>query len=70
MGFIKPQYMPAEIVVHGHKVIKNLQELGLSESRVKTQIESSGDPVEDIFFAEIQSNETFFIDKRDKNEQQ
>lgn len=61
---VKPLYMPTEIIVDGKVVSKNLTELNLSEKWLQTQMEQSGLSLEQIFYAEIQSDGTLFFDKK------
>jgi uncharacterized membrane protein YcaP (DUF421 family) len=61
---VKPTYLPTEIIVDGKIVSKNLTELNLSERWLQAQLEKSGSNLNDIFYAEIQSDGTLFIDKK------
>jgi uncharacterized membrane protein YcaP (DUF421 family) len=61
---VKPIYLPTEIIVDGKIVSKNLTELNLSERWLQAQLEKSGSNLNDIFYAEIQSDGTLFIDKK------
>jgi uncharacterized membrane protein YcaP (DUF421 family) len=62
---VKPLYMPTEIIVDGKVVSKNLTELNLSEKWLQTQMEQIGLSLNQIFYAEIQSDGTLFFDKMD-----
>jgi uncharacterized membrane protein YcaP (DUF421 family) len=62
---VKPMYIPTEIIVDGTVVSRNLSELNLSEKWLQTQLEQAGANLKDIFYAEIQSDGTLFIDKND-----
>lgn len=63
---VKPLYMPTEIIVDGKVVSKNLTELNLNEKWLQAQMEQSGLRLDQIFYAEIQSDGTLFFDKKDK----
>ncbi|HYE82010.1 MAG TPA: DUF421 domain-containing protein [Clostridia bacterium] len=55
-------YFPTEIIVDGKLVQKNLKELNLSNEWLDQQIKQSGaNSVEDIFFAELQSDGSLHI---------
>jgi uncharacterized membrane protein YcaP (DUF421 family) len=59
------QYLPTELVVDGKLVPKNLQELNLSEEWLKEQLRQAGYPNwNDIFYVEIQSDGTLYVDLR------
>ncbi len=61
---VKPLYIPTEIIVDGKVVTKNLTELNLSENWLETQLQQAGVKLNAVFYAEIQSDGTLFIDKR------
>ncbi|MCQ6280363.1 DUF421 domain-containing protein [Bacillus sp. EB600] len=61
---VKPLYMPTEIVVDSKVVTKTLDELNLSRNWLEMQLQQSGVKLTDVFYAEIQSDGTLFIDKR------
>jgi uncharacterized membrane protein YcaP (DUF421 family) len=66
---VKPIYMPTEIIVDGKVVSKNLTELNLSEKWLQTQMEQSGLSLDQIFYAEIQSDGTLFFDRKESRDQ-
>lgn len=58
-------YMPTEIIVDGSIVEKNLKELGLSHKWVYAQLHKANiQSIQEVFYAEVQSNGTLYIDKR------
>lgn len=65
---IKPEnrlYLPTEIIVNGKLVQKNLKELNLNNEWVNQQIMQAGiNSVEEVFFAELQSNGSLYISKK------
>lgn len=65
------KYFPAEIISDGKIVQKTLKELELSEEWVMKKLRKKGiDTVEQVFFAQIQSDGSLFIDERqDKSKQ-
>ncbi|HEU4965786.1 MAG TPA: DUF421 domain-containing protein [Bacilli bacterium] len=61
----KRQYLPTELIVDGQVVQRNLQELGLNRSWLSVQLKQQGiDSYEDIFYAELQSDGSIWIDKK------
>lgn len=59
------QYIPTELVVDGKIVRRNLQELNLSQEWLDNQLKMSGvDSIEEVFFVELQSDGSLYIDKR------
>ncbi|SFS61349.1 DUF421 domain-containing protein [Marininema halotolerans] len=65
---VQPNYVPTELIVDGEVVQKNLQELCLSQAWLDRQLQQHSLSLEEVFFAEIQSDGSLFIDKRgDKN---
>ncbi|MFL0198000.1 DUF421 domain-containing protein [Clostridium sp. WILCCON 0269] len=57
-------YMPSEIIVDGKIIKHNLSELNLSEEWLKNQLKQHNIiNIKDIFYAEVQSDGTLFIDK-------
>lgn len=59
------QYIPTELVVDGKIVRRNLQELNLSQEWLDNQLKVSGvNSIEEVFFAELQSDGSLYIDKR------
>nr|WP_155816455.1 DUF421 domain-containing protein [Bacillus methanolicus] len=62
-------YLPTELIVDGEVVKKNLQELNLSEEWLNQQLLLQGiHKLEDVFFAELQSDGSIYIDKKTDNE--
>lgn len=61
---VKPLYMPSEIIVDGNIVTRNLRELNLTRDWLEKQLQQSGVQLKDIFYAEIQSDGTLYIDRR------
>ncbi len=62
----QPLFLPAEIIVDGKIVEHNLKELNLDREWIQTQLKNSGvGSINDVFFAEIQSDGTLHVDKRD-----
>ncbi|WP_343071370.1 DUF421 domain-containing protein [Brevibacillus choshinensis] len=58
--------LPAEIISDGKYVMKNLQELGISTKWVDRQLKQSGvHSIDEVFYAELQSDRSLFIDRRD-----
>lgn len=58
-------YLPTEIIVDGKLVAKNLKEYNLSNEWLDMQIKQSGlNSIEEIFFAELQSDGSLYIDKK------
>ncbi len=65
---IKPDnriYLPIEIIVDGRLVRKNLKELNLNNEWVAQQLKQAGiNSVEEVFFAELQSDGSLYINKK------
>lgn len=62
----EPVYLPSEIIVDGKIVAHNLEELNLTREWVQTQIKNFGiNSINDVFYAELQSDGTLHIDKRE-----
>lgn len=60
-----PLFVPSEIIVDGQIVERNLKELGLSHEWLYKQLYQANIPtIEEIFYAEVQSDGTLYIDKR------
>ncbi|WP_419877622.1 DUF421 domain-containing protein [Brevibacillus centrosporus] len=58
--------IPTEIISDGKYVDKNLKELGISTRWVERRIKEAGiQSVADVFYAELQSDRSLFIDRRD-----
>ncbi|MCY9017468.1 DUF421 domain-containing protein [Priestia megaterium] len=64
---VKPLYVPTEIIVDSKVITQNLKELGLSQSWLEKQLHQSGVKLQDVFYGEIQSDGTLYIDKRQDN---
>ncbi|MDU5145827.1 MAG: DUF421 domain-containing protein [Paenibacillus dendritiformis] len=64
------QYMPTEIIVDGSVVTKNLRDLNLSHEWLEKALHKAGISlahIQQIFYAELQSDGTLHIDKRSDN---
>ncbi|WP_342599349.1 DUF421 domain-containing protein [Psychrobacillus sp. FSL H8-0483] len=60
-----PVYMPSEIISDGKIVQKNLLELDLDEEWVMKKLRKQGiDSVEDVFYAQLQTNGSLYINLR------
>ncbi|RDZ04518.1 DUF421 domain-containing protein [Priestia megaterium] len=64
---VKPLYVPTEIIVDSKVIVRNLEELNLSQNWLEKQLHQSGVSLQDVFYAEIQSDGTLYIDKRQDN---
>ncbi|MED4208207.1 DUF421 domain-containing protein [Priestia megaterium] len=64
---VKPLYVPTEIIVDSKIIVRNLEELNLSQNWLEKQLHQSGVSLQDVFYAEIQSDGTLYIDKRQDN---
>ncbi|MFS0907087.1 DUF421 domain-containing protein [Priestia aryabhattai] len=64
---VKPLYVPTEIIVDSKVITRNLEELDLSQDWLEKQLHQSGVSIQDVFYAEIQSDGTLYIDKRQDN---
>ncbi|MDY0944104.1 DUF421 domain-containing protein [Priestia megaterium] len=64
---VKPLYVPTEIIVDSKVITRNLEELDLSQDWLEKQLHQSGVNIQDVFYAEIQSDGTLYIDKRQDN---
>ncbi|MGE6609742.1 DUF421 domain-containing protein [Peribacillus sp. NPDC076916] len=62
--YVKPLYIPTEIIVDGKIVPHNLSKLSLNQNWLETQLQQFGVCPQDVFYAEIQSDGTLYIDKR------
>lgn len=61
----KRQYMPAEIIVDGKLVLKNLKEFNLTREWLDQQLKAAGiNSLEEVFFAELQADGSLYISKR------
>jgi uncharacterized membrane protein YcaP (DUF421 family) len=58
------KYLPSEIIVDGKIIYANLKELNLSETWLEAELKKQNiSSIKNIFYAEIQSDGTLFIDK-------
>lgn len=58
------KYLPSEIIVDGKIIYHNLKEFNLDETWLNDQLKQQNiTSINDIFYAEIQSDGTLFIDK-------
>lgn len=58
------KYLPSEIIVDGKIIQANLKELNLSETWLEAELKRQNiSSIKDVFYAEIQSDGTLFIDK-------
>ena len=64
---VKPLYVPTEIVADSQVITRNFEELNLSRNWLEKQLHQSGVSLQDVFYAEIQSDGTLYIDKRQDN---
>nr|WP_289136844.1 DUF421 domain-containing protein [uncultured Brevibacillus sp.] len=63
---VRPRFIPSEIISDGKYVEKNLEELKISRTWVERQLEKAGiHSVENVFYAELQSDGSLYIDQRD-----
>ncbi|MFT9849275.1 YetF domain-containing protein [Aneurinibacillus sp. REN35] len=59
------RYVPTELIVDGEIVYKNLKDLNLDVAWLDEQIRKTGlHSLEEVFYAELQSDGTVYIDKR------
>jgi uncharacterized membrane protein YcaP (DUF421 family) len=66
---IPRRYLPTELIVDGKIVKNNLRELNLSEEWLNQQLLLQGvHKLDDVFFAELQSDGTVYIDKKTDHE--
>lgn len=64
---VKPIYIPSKIIVDGKIIPENLNELNLNQNWLEKQLQQSGVCLQDVFYAEIQSDGSLYIDKRQDN---
>ncbi|MGE5704515.1 MAG: DUF421 domain-containing protein [Clostridia bacterium] len=58
-------YLPAEVIVDGKIVYKNLRELNLTQAWLGNELQKAGiTSPDEVFYAEIQTDGTLHIDKR------
>ncbi|QBP39827.1 YetF domain-containing protein [Paenisporosarcina antarctica] len=64
-----PKYMPSQIISDGKIVKNNLNELNLTEEWVMNELKKQGiQNVKEVFYAEIETDGSLHIDKRDNNQ--
>ncbi|HET7627309.1 MAG TPA: DUF421 domain-containing protein [Bacillales bacterium] len=57
--------LPTELITDGSVVKRNLQEVGKTEEWLKEQLRADGiQEIAEVFFAELQSNGTLYIERR------
>lgn len=61
---VKPLYVPTEIIVDSKVITRNLEELDLNQNWLEKQLHQAGVSLQDVFYGEIQSDGTLYIDKR------
>lgn len=65
----EPKYIPSEIISDGKIIKKNLTELNLTEEWVYDQLKKQGiGKVEQVFYAEIQTDGSLYVDMGSKEE--
>lgn len=65
---VVPKYMPATIIADGKIIEKNLPDQGLTEEWVIKQLKKHGvNSVQQVFYAEIESDGTIYMDLREDN---
>ena len=64
---VVPKYMPCTIIAEGKIIMrKNLQGAGLTEEWVMKQLKKHGvNSIQQVFYAEIESDGTIYIDLRE-----
>ncbi|CAH2214583.1 YetF domain-containing protein [Tepidibacter aestuarii] len=61
----KPMYIPSEIIVDGKLINKNLKELNINHEWLYQQLKEAGiNRIDEVFYAEIKSDGTIYIDKK------
>lgn len=66
---IPPKYLPSEIIVNGKIIEKNFVELGLTEDWLMKKLRKKEiDSVENVFFAQVLSDGSLFIDLKKKKD--
>ncbi len=58
-------YLPAELIVDGNIVKRNLKKLNLDEAWLVKQLQEAQTTIKDVFYAEIQSDGSLHIDKKE-----
>lgn len=64
VALMQPKYIPTDLALDGQILQRNLQELNLSPAWLETQLKQAGTSLDQVFYAQIQSDGTLFIDKR------
>ncbi|GGA43089.1 DUF421 domain-containing protein [Kroppenstedtia guangzhouensis] len=64
VALVQPKYIPTNLVVDGQILQRNLQELNLSPGWLETQLKQAGTSLDQVFYAQIKSDGTLYIDKR------
>jgi uncharacterized membrane protein YcaP (DUF421 family) len=65
---VVPKYMPTTIIADGKIIEKNLPDQGLTEEWVIKQLKNHGvNSVQQVFYAEIESDGTIYMDLREDN---
>ncbi|MFD1929782.1 YetF domain-containing protein [Sporosarcina siberiensis] len=63
----EPLYIPSEIISDGKIVVKNLQELKLTEEWVMKKLKKQEiNTIEEVFYAQIQSDGSLYVDIKSK----
>lgn len=63
---VVPKYMPCTIIAEGKIIMRNLQGAGLTEEWVMKQLKKHGvNSIQQVFYAEIESDGTIYIDLRE-----
>jgi uncharacterized membrane protein YcaP (DUF421 family) len=63
------RYLPSELIVDGKTVMRNLRETNLSEEWLRQQLAKEGiEDVREVIFAELQSDGTVFIDRKESGQ--
>ncbi|WP_438313516.1 YetF domain-containing protein [Sporosarcina sp. FA9] len=63
----EPIYMPSEIISDGKLVVKNMRELKLTEEWVMKKLKKKQiNSIDEVFYAQIQTDGSLFVDKKSK----
>jgi uncharacterized membrane protein YcaP (DUF421 family) len=60
----KSLYFPTKLIEEGKVITRNLRELNLNAEWLEHQLKVAGASLEDVFYAEIQSDGSLYIDKK------
>lgn len=64
---IQPRlYFPSELIVDGKVVKRNLRELNLDEEWLTLQLKQAQTTVDNVFYAEVQSDGSLYINKKEQ----